>query len=205
MRDADIMKRELFVFAGQSNMMGACVYPAKEQIVFDRSYEYLHKPKRAGNTTGAFKKEGFPCGEFSYIDFDFAYSEGRVVDGKSTVEDYAKTCHFAPSMCNLQSKDNNTVYEFKFFSEYNSPFATSLAPFVVKGWENLNRQCLYTNISKGGVSITHFFNEKMVERLNYLIKEYNDKNGKQLEKEMVGKNSADYFFEKVTKNSCVSW
>ena len=34
-------KRELFVFAGQSNMMGASVYPAKQQIVYKNSFEYF--------------------------------------------------------------------------------------------------------------------------------------------------------------------
>lgn len=192
-----MLKRELFVFAGQSNMQGACVYPAKEQIFFNRSYEYLHAPKRLGNDTGLFRNKGFPCGEFSYIDIDFAYGEGQVVDGKSIVEDYANTCHFAPSMCNLQSEKEKTVYEFKRYSEYNSQFATSLAPFIVKGWENLNRQCLYANISKGGVSITHYFNEDMVKMLNCLIEEYNKMHKDKLPEQMVGKNSADYFFEKV--------
>ena len=58
-------ERELFVFSGQSNMMGACVYPPKEQIVFTDSFEYLHKPKRFGKKMGEFKNTGFPCGEFS--------------------------------------------------------------------------------------------------------------------------------------------
>lgn len=54
-------------------MMRACVYPAKEQIVFKDSFEYLHNPKRLGACIGQFKKEGFPSGEFSYIDCTVAY------------------------------------------------------------------------------------------------------------------------------------
>lgn len=51
------MERPLFVFAGQSNMMGACVYPPYKQIIFQDSYEYIHKPKRFGVQIGGFKKE----------------------------------------------------------------------------------------------------------------------------------------------------
>lgn len=40
------MKRPLLVFAGQSNMMGASVYPASKQLYFKNSFEYLHKSKR---------------------------------------------------------------------------------------------------------------------------------------------------------------
>ena len=42
------VKRPLFVFAGQSNMMGAAVYPASRQIFFENSYEYMHRAKRFG-------------------------------------------------------------------------------------------------------------------------------------------------------------
>ena len=67
------MKRPLFVNSGQSNMMGAAVYPAREQIYFENSFEYLHKPKRFGEKLGEFKNYGFPCGEFSYKDIEKAY------------------------------------------------------------------------------------------------------------------------------------
>ncbi|MBQ7089987.1 MAG: hypothetical protein IJN82_02610, partial [Clostridia bacterium] len=69
------MKRPLLVFAGQSNMMGAAVYPASEQIYFQNSAEYLHKPRRFGAPCGAFKTFGFPTGEFSYMDLQAAYGD----------------------------------------------------------------------------------------------------------------------------------
>ena len=49
----------------------------------------------------------------------------------------------------------------------------------------------YANISKGGVSITHYFNEKMVKRLNHLIKEYNDRN----EKQMISKRPLEFYVQ----------
>ena len=48
------MKRHLFVFSGQSNMMGAAVFNAREQIYFKSSFEYLHKAKRLGAKMGEF-------------------------------------------------------------------------------------------------------------------------------------------------------
>ena len=62
------MKRELFVFAGQSNMMGAAVYPPQMPINMDKSYEYKHKPKRLGAPRGKFVSTVYPVGEFSYKD-----------------------------------------------------------------------------------------------------------------------------------------
>ena len=67
-------KRTLFVFAGQSNMMGAAALPAKSKILLKNSYEYLHNPKRMGEASGAFTARGFPVGEFSYCDMEKAYS-----------------------------------------------------------------------------------------------------------------------------------
>lgn len=51
-------------------MMGAAVYPASEQIYFEKSFEYLHKPRRMGAPMGEFKNYGFPCGEFCYKDLE---------------------------------------------------------------------------------------------------------------------------------------
>ena len=48
---------------------------SKEQLeqYLKPSFEYLHNPKRLGACIGQFKKEGFPPGEFSYIDCTVAY------------------------------------------------------------------------------------------------------------------------------------
>ena len=192
--------RDLFVFAGQSNMMGACVYPPSEQIVFHDSFEYLHKPKRLGNILGEFKKNAYPCGEFSYKDVKAAYAKDNTADGKSLVTDYASTTHFCPAMSNLQSEEEKSVYLFAQFSEATAQFGPTLAPYVVEQWEKLNRRCCYAHIAKGGVSINHYFNGEMIAQLNQRIEKYNAENGADLPLQEVGKNSAgagDYFAQKV--------
>ena len=47
-------KRDLFVFAGQSNMMGAAVLPIEVTISAADCYEYKHKPRRMGESRGSF-------------------------------------------------------------------------------------------------------------------------------------------------------
>ena len=190
-------KRELFVFAGQSNMMGACTYPASEQIYFKRSYEYLHKPKRLGKKSGDFKNSGFPSGEFSYRDLETAYQRNTVIDDKSTLNDYAINTFFCPSMCNLKSEEGKEIYTFGHFCENTAPFGVTLAPFVVREWENLGHKCLYTHMAKGGVSIKHYFDVRMIEKLNELILEYNKASNKKLTYQEVDDNAAQYFFEKI--------
>ena len=190
------MQRDLFVFAGQSNMMGACVYPAKEQIVYNNSFEYLHKPKRLGKKQGEFKNYAFPCGEFSYKNIDIAYKKENVINGKSTINNYIENCYFCPSMCNLKSDEDKSVIPFADFSEVNMPFASSLAPFIVNEWEKLGNKCVYSHVAKGSVPINYYFNEQMISTLNDLIVEHNAKNGDNFPMQTVCDNGADYFFEK---------
>ncbi len=192
-------KRELFVFAGQSNMMGACVYPVKKQIVYQRSYEYLHNPKRLGAKSGVFKSIAFPVGEFSYKDLEKAYSENLTENGKSKLGDYHENTYFCPAMCNLKSEEEKTVFNFSYFNETNLPLAPSLAAFVVEGWEQRGRQCAFAHIAQGGVGIRYFFNEKMADDVNKRIVEYNKRNSMALT--TIGDACANevhaYFCEKV--------
>lgn len=189
-------KRELFVFAGQSNMMGAAVYPVKEQITYNNSFEYLHNPKRLGKKQGEFKNFAFPCGEFSYKNISDAYSAKNVVQGKSIVNDYMLNTYFCPAMCNFKSQEDKLLYPFAHFSEYNNQLAPSLAPYIVNEWENLGGKCAYSHIAKGGVAINYYFNQEMIDSLNDLILEYNLKNGENFPLQTLCDNGADYFFEK---------
>ena len=150
------MKRPLFVFAGQSNMMGAAVFEASEQIFYKNSFEYLHKPRRFGDDIGAFKDYGFPVGEFSYKDLVTAYGENSNSNSISTLENYNANTFFCPSMCNLKDREEKTIYPFSFFSEANNRKAISLAPYVVKGLEDKGFACAYTHIAKGGVPIKYY-------------------------------------------------
>lgn len=163
------MKRPLFVFAGQSNMMGAAVYSAKEQVCFENSFEYLHNPRRLGAEQGVFKSYGFPVGEFSYKDLTAAYGQGADVNAKSTLAHYTENTYFCPAMANLRDEEQKTCYPFSHFSEATASMGVSMAPYIVKGLEQKGYACAYTHIAKGGVPIRYY-----------------------LEK------AADYFAEKVT-------
>ena len=112
------MRRDLFVFAGQSNMMGAAVFSPRQKLSIKSSYEYKHKSRRLGARVGDFVAADYPVGEFSYIDIQKAYAAGIVNEkGESTLEDYVHNTYFCPSMSNLCSKTDKSVYPFSSFSE----------------------------------------------------------------------------------------
>ena len=165
------MKRPLFVFAGQSNMMGAAVYPASKQIYFKNSFEYLHKPRRFGANMGEFKNYGFPCGEFSYKDLEKAYGDTTDCSAKSNLTNYTENTYFCPSMCNLENDEEKSVLSFKAYSEATAGAGTSLAPFIVKGLEENGFACAYTHIAKGSVKISHFLEGEACE---YFYQKVND-------------------------------
>lgn len=148
--------RPLFVFAGQSNMMGASVLPATEQIYYKDSAEYLHKPKRFGYSTGTFKKTGFPSGEFSYKDLHKAYGHLVDVEKKSKLGNYTLNTYFCPSMCNLKSVEEKKTYPFDYFCEANALKGVCVAPYIVKGLEETGYKCAYTHIAKGSVGIDYY-------------------------------------------------
>lgn len=150
------MKRPLFVFAGQSNMMGAAVYEASEQVCYENSFEYLHKARRFGADMGEFKSFGFPCGEFSYIDLKKAYGDDFDVSKKSTLDTYSLNTYFCPSMCNIESDENKSVYLFDYFSEANQKMGASLPPFIISELEKNGIFSAYTHIAKGAVAIEHY-------------------------------------------------
>lgn len=165
------MKRPLFVFAGQSNMMGACVYEAPEQIYFENSFEYLHKARRFGNDIGDFKEFGFPCGEFSYNDMKKAYGECTDADFKSTLDTYAENTYFCPSMSNLEDEEKKTVLSFYHFSESNLRRSTSVAPYIIKGLEDNGISSAFAHIAKGGVPISYYLEG---EAEKYFYEKVND-------------------------------
>lgn len=166
--------RPLFVFAGQSNMMGAAVYPSSEQIYFKDSYEYLHKPRRMGASEGVFKQYGFPAGEFSYRDLQAAYGEATLasIHIKSGLANYATNTLFGSSMCNLKDAEQKLTEPFSAYSEKNVGKSVSLPPFWAQELENAGYCCAYTHIAKGAVAIKHYFNENMIIEYNRRIDGY---------------------------------
>ncbi len=165
-------KRPLLVFAGQSNMMGAAVYPASEQIHFKNSFEYLHKAIRLGNPEGEFKNYGFPSGEFSYIDMKSAYDNITFPQFKSSVTDYQKNTYFCPSMANLDSDEAKTTKLFTSFSEKNTPMGVCLAPFVVKALEESGYPSCYAHIAKGAVPIRYYLEGAAADYFNQKVTDF---------------------------------
>lgn len=192
-------KRELLVFAGQSNMMGAAVYPPKNPILCKDSFEYKHKGRRLGGT-GAFVAAAHPAGEFSYTDMKAAYADGMTSpDGKSLLADYARNTYFAPAMCNLGSEADKSLLSFADFSEASFQGGASLAPILAAEWEKRGGSSAYVHAAKGSVSIRHYFTDEMCEEYRVRMEAYNRSHGTEhathVKPEMPG--AAEYFFEKT--------
>ena len=172
------MKRDLFVFAGQSNMMGASVYPPKKTLSIRDSYEYKHKPKRLGEAEGRFTLVSYPVGEFSYADLDLAYrAEMTNARGESFLHDYAKNTFFCPAMSNMKSDTEKSLYTFPSFSEATAQNGVTLAPFLAEKWEELGNRCAFAHIAKGGVSIDYFMTDDMIAEYALRLDRYNQKYG----------------------------
>ncbi len=169
-------ERALFVFAGQSNMMGACALEPTVQYVSKNSFEYKHKPKRFGLERGFFPPASVEVGEFSYCDLHLAYPSGNLNE-LSELTDYERNTYFSPAMCNADSKTHKTVTSFSIYSEKTIRIGPSLPYYFVKEWENLGRSCTYAHIAKGGVSIRHYFDNQMLNQVNRLIDKHNIING----------------------------
>lgn len=190
--------RELFVFAGQSNMMGAAVYPTTHIPQSTDSYEYKHASRQKGADRGIFLPVGYPVGEFSYADPTLAYAEGMVdATGKSLLKDYASNTLFCPSMASLRSEEEKSEHRFVDFSESTASHGATLAPHLADGWEALGGRCAYAHTAKGGVSIRHFFTKSMREEFNRYLADYNQKNNTDLQPMHPDHGAAGtYFYQK---------
>lgn len=190
-------QRQLFVFAGQSNMMGACVYPPRWKGHNRDSYEYVHKGVRMGEKEGSFRKAGFPCGEFVYCDLNAAYPEGAAPDALSEMTDYRVNTYFVASMCNLADEATHTTNPFAVYSERSFIPGPTLAPYLAHEWEKRGHACAYAHIAKGAVSILHYFDDEMTDRYNRKVKDA----GLSFEARMandMSKGASAYFAQKCT-------
>jgi len=194
-------KRELFVFAGQSNMMGAGVFPPKTVINVSNSFEYLHKGVRMGEPKGRFKISGFPCGEYTYADLKKAYPQNMLYDMKSELQDHTNNAYFDVSMSNLKNEDEKTVIPFPEFSEENFVPAPAIPPYAAQMWEEKGHLMAYAHIAKGGVSILHYFNDDMLEKyhttINQKCAELNVDIPKSLEINDMCRGASEYFKQKT--------
>ena len=198
-------KRDLLVFAGQSNMMGAAVFPPRIDVVLKDSYEYKHNKKRIGAERGEFVSEAYPCGEFSYTEeaLKLAYLPENLDENQvSKLDKYTANTYFCPAMCNLKNEETHEQYSFDYFSESTlHRGGPTLAPLFAAEWEAKGHSCAYAHIAKGGVAITHYFSGEMIKEHDLLVEEYNKTHSEQLplivnEREMWSGASA-YFDRKV--------
>lgn len=163
---------DLFVFAGQSNMMGASVLEPEVDTFTDKSLEYKYVPKLRGEATGTFVSAQNPAGEFYYNDLTAAYGDKlNDLDYKSSLSNYSANTYFCPAM-------RDSVKGFSAQSEADTYPAASLAPYFVTEYAEYGHSSVYAHMAKGSNKIVDYFTEEMVDRYNTLIREYNDQNGK---------------------------
>ena len=159
------MKYDLFVFAGQSNAMGACVLPPEHQLKINSCMEYKYKPVYLGGEIGEFVPVGYNNGEFLYKDIEAAY-KNTDKNGRSRLDDYSENTYFVSAMSNLKSEAEKAVNPFSVYSESERNTACSIVPYFCEEWEKLGGSALTAHIAKGGVNISHFFSEDMAAEYN---------------------------------------
>jgi lysophospholipase L1-like esterase len=170
-RDMQPEQIDLFVFAGQSNMMGAAhLAPVDNPVTID-SYEYKYQNVLKGGDKGEFVYAQNPAGDWHYMDAGVAYGQQYldVATGKSKQSNYSSTMYFIPA-CRDQEKG------FGGQSEYlNYPSAT-MAPYFAQYYSELGRKCVYAHMAKGACKIIHYFTTDAMEEYNRLISDYNTAN-----------------------------
>lgn len=188
--------RPLFVFAGQSNMMGAAVFQPTDMFSFIDSYEYLHKPRRMGEKKGEFKREAFPTGEFSYWNLDAAYPEKKDFYSLSHLSGFTPNTYFCPAISNLLESKEKLTEKFGAFSEADFRPSPCLPPYLVRNWERLGHNCAYTHIAKGAVSIEYFLDSEMLARFDREAKKLEAPSVHPTRSPLAGR-AGEYFEEKV--------
>ena len=162
---------DLFVFAGQSNMMGAAhLAPVDNPVTMD-SYEYKYQNVLKGGDKGEFVYAQNPAGDWHYMDTEVAYGEQYldVATGKSKQANYSSTMYFIPA-CRDQEKG------FSGQSEYQNYPSATMAPYFAQYYSELGRKCIYAHMAKGSCKIVHYFTTDAMEEYNRLISEYNSAN-----------------------------
>lgn len=147
-------KRDLFVFSGQSNMMGAAALPPEHTLDIKSSVEYKFRNRYVTGGKGKFKPVSYDCGEFLYCDKS-VYPE----TGLSTVASYGKTTYFVPAMANRD-------LAFADASESNYTKGACMIPYFCEEYESLGESPIVCHIAKGGVPILHYFSEDMINEYN---------------------------------------
>jgi len=158
---------DLFVFAGQSNMMGAGALAPEQDTFTDNAWEYKYMPKLRTGERGEFLPAGYPVGEFHYKDLTSAYGDQLSdLSYRSHLIDYSVNTWFCPSL-----RDGARAYTMQ--SEANMDAAPSLAPYFVTEYASYGHASVYAHMAMGAARITYYFTEDMADRYNGLIAQYN--------------------------------
>lgn len=163
------MKYDMFVFAGQSNMMGACALPPKHGLKIKKSLEYKYKPVHIGTGRGVFSPVGYDSGEFLYKDVSLAYSKADE-KGQSLLKDYQNNAYFVSALSNLKDEKEKSVLPFSEYSESERKKACSIVPYFCEEWEKEGGAALVAHIAQGGAPIGHFFSKEMMKEYNGFAK-----------------------------------
>ena len=162
---------DLFVFAGQSNMMGAAALPPQQDTFTDKSWEYKYLPRLRGGDRGEFVPPQHPAGEFHYKDLARAYGDQLAdLSYRSTLIDYSVNTWFCPSL-----RDGLRAYTMQ--SEASMDPAPSLPPYFVTEYASYGHASVYAHMAMGAAKIDYYFTEEMALRYNQLISAYNPENG----------------------------
>ncbi|MBQ4327599.1 MAG: hypothetical protein IJC32_04205 [Clostridia bacterium] len=150
--------RDLFVFCGQSNMMGACDFPPKHPLNIKNSLEFKYKKEYLGRGRAFFQPVSHDVGEFLYCDPQKAYPEG---EENSSLTEYRPNTYFVSSMAGLEKP-------FATYSEADHVCGSSLLPYFCEEYEKYGEAPLTAHIAKGAVRIEHYFNAEMAGEYNRL-------------------------------------
>ena len=163
---------DFFVFAGQSNMMGAAVLEPQVNTFTDQAWEYKYMPKLRGAETGSFVPAQNSAGEWYYTDMDAAYGEYlNDLSYQSTLSNYSANTYFCPAM-------SNGTKEFAAQSEANMYPSASLPPYFATEYADYGHSSIYAHMAKGSAKIIHYFTADMMSAYNALISAYNAENNK---------------------------
>ena len=133
---ANLSEIDLFVFAGQSNMMGASVLEPQVDSFTDQSLEYKYMPKLRGEETGAFVSAQNSAGEWYYNDLDAAYGNHlNDLSYKSTLSNYSANtynCGYVKKFAACKKEKYNTENYTNKVGTYSAVLEFSYFPFVSK-------------------------------------------------------------------------
>ena len=162
---------DLFVFAGQSNMMGAAHLGPTEEVITESAYEYKYAPILRGEAKGKFVYAQHPAGEWHYMDPAKAYGPAYLDEatGKSKLTNFWDHTYFAPATRSLEK-------EIRSQSEYDHKASPSLPPYFAKYYTEMGNGCIYAHMAKGACQIIHYFTPDAVTEYNRLIADYNAAN-----------------------------